>query len=623
MLNSMAEQGKKEKHEEEVAFAKFSTWCDDTSAEKTNLIENASLEMKRLAAFIEKSKADAEALANSIAALDASIADLTSQKEAEQAERAKAKKDFLAVQTDYEESIDALGRAISTVKAQMFDRKQAADSLLQVKMMSTTEKEKVMALLNQPAHGEAANAYEGQSGGIVDMLETLETKFVEELRAAQKENAEAAHQSNLMVQSLTDQIDAATKQMNTEVAQRHKKLEDAGKAESELADTTAAHDSDVKYLSDLKAECAMKSKDFENRQKLRGEEIEAIGKATEVLSSGAVSGNADTYLPSFVQKGVRSFIQVKRQVNGDKKQKLVEFLQRKGQDSKPIMLLAARVSETGPFDKVTKMIEELITKLKEEATAEAEEHGFCTSELAGNKMTREDKTAKSDELRSQIDALKADIAEASAKVLELEGAVKDSDKAVAEAVAQRAAEKAKNTQTVKDAKVAQEAVSQALTVLKEFYAKASTATSLVQGPAEDAPATFDKPYTGMQGSSTGVVGMIEVIQSDFVRLETETASEEATASREHQQFLDDSAEDKAVKEAEIAHLNKRRAKNTSNMNSATKELNVTQEELKAAMDYFDVLKPRCLPDPVSWEERKAKREEEIASLREALTILDQ
>ena len=69
----------KEKHEESVAFAAFSQWCDDTSAEKTNLIEAAKVSMMELDAVIAKSQADAESLSNSIAGLDATIADLNTQ----------------------------------------------------------------------------------------------------------------------------------------------------------------------------------------------------------------------------------------------------------------------------------------------------------------------------------------------------------------------------------------------------------------------------------------------------------------------------------------------------------------------------------------------------------------
>merc|ERR1719162_2598067 len=96
----------------------------------------------------------------------------------------------------------------------------------------------------------------------------------------------------------------------------------------------------------------------------------------------------------------------------------------------------------------------------------------------------------------------------------------------------RQEEKAKNTETIADSEAAQTAVAQALTVLKEFYAKAAEATSFVQTE----PEIFDKAYTGMGGEAGGVVGMLEVIESDFARLEADTKASEATAQKEYDEF---------------------------------------------------------------------------------------
>merc|ERR550514_2522724 len=124
--------------------------------------------------------------------------------------------------------------------------------------------------------------------------------------------------------------------------------------------------------------------------------------------------------------------------------------------------------------------------------------------------------------------LTAKISKLSSKIAELSDSISELDVAVAEATTLRETEKVKNAKTIEDAKVAQVAVAKALTVLQEFYSKAAAATAFVQqDPASDAPATFSKPYTGMGGSNTGVVGMLEVIQGDFARLETETATAEA------------------------------------------------------------------------------------------------
>merc|ERR1719454_1058669 len=201
------------------------------------------------------------------------------------------------------------------------------------------------------------------------------------------------------------------------------------------------------------------------------------------------------------------------------------------------------------------MIKELIVKLMEEANEEAEHKGWCDTELATNEQTRNEKTEAVDLLNSEIDELDASISQLTEEISELTNAVAASDKAVAEATAAREEEKAKNAVTVEDAKVAQEAVAQALTVLKEFYDAAAGATALVQKEKKQKkqPEIFDSAYTGMQGNAGGVVGMIEVIQSDFARLESETQASEAASQQEYDTFMHDSEVDKTAKSKDIEH----------------------------------------------------------------------
>ena len=47
-----------------------------------------------------------------------------------------------------------------------------------------------------------------------------------------------------------------------------------------------------------------KAADFESRQQLRAEEIEAIEKAIEIISSAAVQGNAEKHLPTLLQSSL-------------------------------------------------------------------------------------------------------------------------------------------------------------------------------------------------------------------------------------------------------------------------------------------------------------------------------
>merc|ERR1719453_1346371 len=99
-----------------------------------------------------------------------------------------------------------------------------------------------------------------------------------------------------------------------------------------------------------------------------------------------------------------------------------------------------------------------------------------------------------------------------------------------EATEFREKEKAENLKTIKDAKEAQEAVSQALVILKDFYAKQA-------GLLQEAQVPEMKAYKGMGGMKKGVVGMLEVILSDFARLDAETTADENQAADEYDKFM--------------------------------------------------------------------------------------
>merc|ERR1719191_1345155 len=264
----------------------------------------------------------------------------------------------------------------------------------------------------------------------------------------------------------------------------------------------------------------------------------------------------------------------------------------------------------------------MITRLLEEANEEASNKGQCDAELTTNAQTRKEKTSAVENLHAEIDELQADIATLTEEVTALTDAVAALDAAVAKATKIRKEEKAKNAATIADAKEAQEAVSNALAVLKEFYEKAGDATALVQQQPE-APEVFDKPYKGMGGESGGVVGMLEVIQSDFARLESDTKSAEEQAQKEYDEFMTDSAVDKAAKTQDIEHKTKKKQDQSQSLEKKQEDLQDTQEELDAALAYYEKLKPSCIGSKFQgYEERVERRKEEIQSLQEALKILN-
>merc|ERR1712217_717652 len=68
LMEGMMAKGKEEKHKEEVQFAAYKQFCDDTAVEKKRAIEEANEKIEVLTADIEKYTADAAQLAKEIAA---------------------------------------------------------------------------------------------------------------------------------------------------------------------------------------------------------------------------------------------------------------------------------------------------------------------------------------------------------------------------------------------------------------------------------------------------------------------------------------------------------------------------------------------------------------------------
>jgi len=613
MMDEMLVKGKKEKADEAVEFTTYKQFCQSTGAEKTRNIEDGKFAIVELKASISKATADVGTLTEEISVLTADIDELSSQKAEATAIRAKEYADFSAIHSEYVAAIDAVDRALQVLSSSPgMSLSQIKDSLVSLKALNlqASAQAAVMRFLQggrDPAEAlldqtPAAKTYESSSGGIVDMVKELGVKFKAEKYELEKEEATKKHASDMIVQGLQGSIDRSTKEQSDKMATKSKREKDGAEAKGDLADTTASVASDTAYLADLTKECSTKAADFETRQAVRKGEIEALSKAIEIMSGGAIAGGTK-YLPSFVQKST-SLAQLRSAGQSPVQKQVARFLSDRAQksNSKILALMASRVAED-PFKKIKKMIEDMVSKLMEEANEEAEHKGFCDTEMGTNKATRDTKTEEVEKLTALIEELTASIAKLGKEAADLSDEITALDTAVAKATSIRSDEKAKNTVTIEDAKIAGEATAKATQVLKDFYGTADA--SVAQG-----------------SSSTGVVGMLEVIMSDFVRLQTETTAAEDKAATEYEKFTTDSAKDKAVKSTDMKHKLNMKTTKQGDLEEAKKDLKGTQEELDSALEYFEKLKPSCVEAGESYEERVARREEEIASLKDALSILE-
>jgi len=678
MLTDMLAKAKAEKQNEQELFKKYEEFIQLTSEEKAYSIKKEKEQIEQLSADIDKAGADAMVAAKEIAAHDTDVSTWEADKAAATKQREEAHAVFSETHKDYTESIEAVERATATLKAGNKPAGAAVTFLLQLHSMnkvSVKAKKIIMsflqdnakdqpmvqnALLQDAAMAEDGSAfddsmpqakveaYESSSGGIMEMVEQLGEKFDNERMELEKREANEVAAYDMMVKDLTNQIEATTDERNQKAAHKAKREQDKADASGALSDTQDLLAADTKFVKDMETEHRQKTSDFGIRQGVRTGEIEAIEKAMEIMTSDSVSGSGAKHLPAMIQKKSKKLALVQLRAsassaNPDQREAVAFFLEDKARSlhgSRVLSLVAQKVA-VDPFKKIVKMIKDMIVKLQEEANEEAEHKGFCDTEMSTNKATRDTKTEESGALKAQAEELTANIEKLATEISELEQGIADIDAAVKTATEERFEEKEKNTATIADAKAGALATGAAMKVLQDFYKKAAMTpegTTVPEPTAEPAikwdprianmvlvqvpgaPDTFEKPYTGMENG--GVMGMLEVVTSDFERLDAETTAAETASAAEYDQFMADSKEDKETKDSS------RRMKVTEKIDKegalarTNKDLKSVSEELAAAEAYYEKLKPTCIDAGETYEERDARRKAEIESLKEALSILN-
>jgi hypothetical protein len=462
MLNGMLSTCQEGKHTEEVEFAEFAQWCDSTKKATTKSISEAASQIEQLQADIQKAVADAEDLSQEADELLASAA--TDQAEADKATKIRKteKRDFEATNTDFSESIDAIERAISVLQSRQADVPQSFLQMVRsAKLLPVETKRSIEGLLAVKSALNAdgtpkANAYEFQSGSVVDMLKSLRLKFQDQRVGIQKTESAAKANYEVIMQRLTTSIKTAKDIAAKKTAAKGQRLEDAATAKGDLSVTEKSKMEDEKKLDLTSSQCDARAKEFDSNQATRADEIKAIQEAAAILNDGVVTGTAASYLPaSFLQSktSIVSLAQTRGFVSLNARARATQLLQSRARElGSRSLLLAASYAAADPFGKVKRMVKDLIVKLMEEANSEADHQAHCKTEMATNKQTRENKQAEVEDLMANVEKVTADSQQLAQELADLNRAVADISKEQAEATKLRGEEKNSNANTVEDAK---------------------------------------------------------------------------------------------------------------------------------------------------------------------------
>merc|ERR1719389_1516362 len=625
---------------EAAVMEEYTTFCDDELKEKGYAIETAKREIGDLMATIEDAKATQVEKADEIAELGSLVA----AKEKELADATAVRKgkneEFVAAEKELVKSVDECSRAVTALEKGMAlmqggRKREARQQLKAVKTAMTTvlaaiaidteSTRKLKSFLQQTNTDTDSDdltlkqpqakqvAYESKTGGIIQTVKDMQAKAESELSDLRKKEMADAHEFKMLEQSLSGEISHNSDKTATATKAKAGAEESQATAEGDLAETTKTKAADEEYSSTLKTECELAASEWATRQASAKEEMAAIDKAKEILVSGVVA---------FVQEG--SKLTRKSDFDDDSESdaasetrvKLVQKIQTLGKKFHSFGLMQlASVAGSDPFVKIRGLIEDMIAKLLKEAQEEATQKAFCDTEMGKSKKSQAEKTATLDKLQTRIDGASATIAELTEAVKTLESEIAEIDSAQASATKIRTKESADNKAAIADFSQSAEAVVKAMGVLKSFY----EGSALIQTNSKTG-----RPSFGGAKSDTGssIISVLEVAESDFTTLLAETETAEDAAADAYEKSTKENTVSKSTKEADFKAKESEIKSLTVQLGHSKEDHASTSAELDAVLAYIDKLRPQCEEKAMSYEEKKAAREAEIAGLKEALEILE-
>merc|ERR1719269_556540 len=131
------------------------------------------------------------------------------------------------------------------------------------------------------------------------------------------------------------------------------------------------------------------------------------------------------------------------------------------------------------------------------------------------------------------------------------------------------------------------------------------------------------PDFGGASSDVGstITSVLEVAESDFTQLLAESEADEDAAKTAYDKLTQENAVTKATKQGDVKGKSNEVKQLEVAIGNYKENHATTSKELDAVLTYLDKLKPQCETKAMAYSERKARREQEISGLKEALAIL--
>merc|ERR1719161_1506598 len=487
----------------------------------------------------------------------------------------------------------------------------------------------------QPAG--AGESYAPASSVIFGILKQMKEDFETSLSQAQKDEVQAQGDYAGLKQTKEEFIAAAKAKleaMEQEVNSNKKSLFDA-KEDLEL--TRETRSADVEFLRNLKVTCGDLDHQWEQRSKVRSEEIKAVSEAIAIITE---DDNADMLRKTVTLLQTDSVSSRSTATEKMLRFRAVSVLQRLARQPDFDDLLSAwrgRKMETesasmespraklstlamsvqlDAFTKVKEAMDQMVAELKAEQAEEVKLKQFCTDEFNQNEQQTYTKTEEKEDLERKMEQLTTLKERLTKEIEEAKTTIANTELEIKKAGEAREKENAEFQTTIADQRATQTILKKALAKLESFYKK----KSLLQHAQMPTPPVHFQPMKKNAGSSP-VMGLIEQIIEESVATENEAMQAEQEAQAGYETFVKDST-------ALIADLNASIVEKTKSHPTADEELIQAGTDHASAVSELESLAGAAadLHEECDWvlknfDIRQKARLQEIEAIQEAKAIL--
>jgi len=671
LLQSMQKKVEAEGKKEKELYEKFMCYCSGGTKELDASITAGEEKVPAVSSNIETAE-------GKLSQLKSTLSDAQTSREAAKDAMAKAtalrekeEAAFATVKSESETNIAAIDKAVASLEKGMGSFLQTATAATLRKLaisseMSDMDREELVSFLSDKQRG----GYAPKSGQITGILKEMGDTMKKSLADATADEDSAIQSYDGLMAAKKKEVESLSASIESKTRQIGETGVSLAQMKADLSDTEETLAEDKKFLAGLEKSCKTKTAEWEERSQTRSEELLALADTIKVLNDDDALELFKKTLPgagaSFVQVGVSAATRRSRAlalIRGARK-----LAGSPGKAHLDFLLLALDGHKSlgkGTFDKVIKMIDEMVSVLAKEQDTDDAKKVYCVDQfdLADDKKKGLERKVSDEE--SAIAAAKDGIATLAEEMEGLVAGIKDLDKSVAEASAQRKAEHADYKELMASDSAAKELIGFAKNRLNKFYnpklykppakrelsaegriyenmggdipteapggiagtgvtvlAQVHAHTRRSAGDAAPAPPpTTWGAYQKKGGESNGVIAMMDLLVKDLDKEMTEAEVSEKDAQADYEEMMSDSASKRQADSKSLQGKTSAKAELESSLEQHKEDKADASKELMATMKYIHSLHGECDWLLKYYDVRKEARAGEVESLKKAKAVL--